>query len=417
MAFDKLKMKSIRIGCVTQNVDIVSLKEIVRDNQIDLLVFPEHIQILTLGSLSEGESAIVEFEMNWAKQINCAMVMGMQDDKGVIFNVFVNPKANDNDTKSHLYIKHTMTDCSAFEWGNYAELSKRMFEPILFNGWRIGMTICYDSTFPIFSRLYGKQGVDLLVNSTGYDAKKDKWFRYHKVRSIENNCNSVVTMLWDEDSRNPPTYCFNREGGTVNPQKCIDDLIVIYEIEYVKGTPEIDEYTKKQQESVNKTFDLKIPVGNVWKLIEKSEFVDKNVYCYCQKNRNVIFCVINGREILKPEKVLQLLYNKNLDFIENKSFVIVNQHKHLSDAFFQTKLETVLKVRAMENYCVVVMESDGFSKCYQCTNYKTSQVVKPTNGFFGVDLRRANGPKRTGLHNSEKWNSNIELLVNKVSKM
>lgn len=162
---------------------------------------------------------------------------------------------------------------------------------------------------------------------------------------------------------------------------------------------------------------MKIPVGNVWKLIEKSEFVDKNVYCYCQKNWNVIFCVINGNEILKPEKVLQLLYNKNLDFIENKSFVIVNQHKHLSDAFFQTKLDTVLKVRAMENYCVVVMESNGFSKCYQCTNYKTSQVVKPTNDFFGIDLRRANGPKRTRLHNSEKWNSNIEFLVNKVSKM
>jgi predicted amidohydrolase len=417
MAFDNLMMKSIRIGCVTQDVDIVSLKEIVRDNQIDLLVFPEHIQVLKLGSLSKGESAIVEFEMNWAKQIDCAMVMGMRDDKGVIFNVFVNPKANENETKSHLYIKHTMTDYSAFEWNNYAELSKRMFEPILFHEWRIGMTICYDSTFPIFSRLYGKQGIDLLVNSTGYDAKKDKWFRYHKVRSIENNCNSVVTMLWDEDSRNPPTYCFNREGGTIDPQKCIDDNILIYEIEYDRGAPEIDEYTKRQKESVNKNSDLKIPVGNVWKLIEKSDVVDKNVYCYHHKNRNVIFCVINDNEILKPEKVLQLLYNKKLDSVENKSFVVVNQHKHFSDTFFQTKLETVLKVRAMENYCVVIMESAGFSKCYQCTNYKTSQVVKPTNGFFGVDLRRAIGPKRTGLHNSEKWNSNIELLINKVSKM
>lgn len=43
-------MKNIRIGCVTQNVDVVSLKEIVRDNQIDLLVFPEHIQKITLDN-------------------------------------------------------------------------------------------------------------------------------------------------------------------------------------------------------------------------------------------------------------------------------------------------------------------------------------------------------------------------------
>ena len=409
-------MERLRVGCVTQYEDIISLKNLVRDNDIDLLVFPEHIQVLGIGCLPEEETSIIEFEMSLAKRINCAMIVGIKDSN-TVFNVFVNPKAKENETPSHVYIKHTMTSHSAFEWDNYEQLCKKMFQPILFHGWRIGMTICYDSTFPVFSRLYGKQGVDLLVNSTGYDAKKDKWFKYHKVRSIENNCNSIVTMLWDEYSRNPPTYCFNRAGGVINPQNCIDDYVVLYEIEKDKGLPEIDEYTKKQNESVNKNIDLKIPVGNVWKLIEKSDFVDKNVYCYSHKNRNVIFCVINGKEILKPEKVLQLLYNKNLDSIENKSFVIVNQFEHFSYIFFQTQLETVLKVRAMENYCVVIMESDSFSKCYQCTNYKTSQVVKPTHDFFGVDLRRANGPKRTGMHNSEKWNLNVELLVNMISKM
>ena len=406
-------MKSIRIGCVTQNVGLVFLKEIVRDNQIDLLVFPEHIQILTLGSLSEGESAIVEFEMNWAKQIGCAIVMGMQDDNGVVFNVFVNPKANENETKSHLYIKHTMTDYSAFEWSNYAEISKRMFEPILFQGWRIGMTICYDSNFPVFSRMYGKQGVDLLVNSTGYDAKKDKWFRYHKVRSIENNCNSVVTMLWDEDSHNPPTYCFDREGGTINPQKCIDDHVVIYEIEYDKGVAEEDEYFN-QKESINKCIDIRIPVGNVAKLIEKSEQVDKNIFCYPHNNRNVIFCIIKGNDILKPEKVLKLLYNKHLDSIENKCFVIVNQYNHFSNSFFHTQLETILKVRAVENLCAVVLESDNLCRCYQCTNYKTSQIIKSAKGYFGLDLKRTHGPKHSGLHNKKQWNPNIEFLVGKL---
>ena len=311
-----------------------------------------------------------------------------------------------------------MTNHSAFEWENYAELCERMFQPILFHGWRIGMTICYDSNFPIFSRMYAKQGVDLLVNSTGYDAKKSKWFKYHKVRSIENHCNSVVTMRFDEDTKkgNPPTYCFNRQGCSVAPETLVDDFVYIYEIDYDKGTPEVDEYYAKQKSTSNKIKDIiKIPKGNIEKLLANAAPVDKHTFCYRHKSRNVILCLIKGNDIMKPEKVLELLYNKRLDAIENKCFVVVNRHKHLSESFFKTQLDTVLKVRAIENYCAVILESDSFNKCYQSTYCKDSQVIKPTpGGFFGIDPRRATGPKHTGLHQIKQWNPNIEFLVSKL---
>lgn len=411
-------MKNIRIGCVTKVVyeeDTALIRKIVKDNEIDLLVFPEmHDFTVDLGlpGLPEGESKVIGFEMDWAKQVDCAVVMGMEDDRGNIFNVFVNPNPEDDETPSHIYVKHTMTNHSAFEWENYAELCERMFQPISFHGWRIGMTICYDSNFPVFSRMYGKHGVDLIVNNTWKNANKSKWFKYHKVRSIENHCASVVTMFRDENTKesNLPTYCFNNRGGIIEKEKCIENICV-YEIEYDKGVAEEDEYFN-QKESINKNVDLRIPLGNVAKLIEKSDQIVKNIYCYSYKNRNVIFCIVKGNDILKPEKVLNLLYNKHLDSIENKCFVIVNQYNHFSDKFFRTQLETVLKVRAVENLCAVILESDNVCRCYQCTNYKTSQVIKPAKGYFGLDLKRTHGPKHTGLHHKNQWNSNIQFLVN-----
>ena len=71
--------------------------------------------------------------------------------------------------------------------------------------------------------------------------------------------------------------------------------------------------------------------------------------------------------------------------------------------------------RAVENYCAVILESDKFNKCYQSTYCKDSQVIKPiSGGFFGIDPRRATGPKHTGLHQNKQWDSNIVFLVNKL---
>ena len=414
-------MENIRIGCITKIVcekDTASIKKIVKDCNIDLLVFPEmhdSTADMSLDSLPEGQSDIIEYEMRWAKKIGCAIVVGVEDERDNIFNVFVNPNIKENDTQSHIYIKHTMTSHSAFEWGNYAALCDRIFQPILFNGWRIGMTICYDSNFPIFSRMYGEQGVDLIISNSWKNANKSKWLKYHKVRSIENDCTSVVTMFRDKNTKesNPLTYCFNNKGGLIEPEKCVEGIYV-YEIIHGKGNAEKDEYFN-QKESLNNNIDIRIPKYNIQKLLTKANPVAKNILCYHQKNQNVIFCIINGNDILKPEKVLSLLYNKKLDSIDNKCFILVNQHKHIAEKFFQTQLDTVLKVRAVENLCAVILESDNICRCYQCTNYKTSQVVQSENGYFGIDLKRTHGPKHTGLHQNKRWSSNIEFLVKKIT--
>ena len=65
------------------------------------------------------------------------------------------------------------------------EIAKDLFDPILFKGYLIGMTICYDCNHALFSRMYGIYGIDLIINSTGGNVVYDKWFKYNKVRAIE----------------------------------------------------------------------------------------------------------------------------------------------------------------------------------------------------------------------------------------
>lgn len=45
----------------------------------------------------------------------------------------------------------------------------------------------------------------------------------------------------------------------------------------------------------------------------------------------VVFYLVEENDILKPEKVLSLLYDKELMKIRNKRYVIVNIHNNIED--------------------------------------------------------------------------------------
>ena len=119
----------------------------------------------------------------------------------------------------------------------------------------------------------------------------------------------------------------------------------------------------------------------------------EGIFVYEIRDINVVFCLIEGIDILKPEKVLTLLYAKELMKIGNKRYIIVNKHKHIEDEFYKNKLSVVLKVRSMENFCAVIVESDNINNCYQCGKNRTAQVLKSENGMYGIDLDRTSGPE------------------------
>ena len=76
--------------------------------------------------------------------------------------------------------------------GDYEEAIEEIFTPIEYKGFRIGITICYDSNKSIFSKAY--DDIDLLLNLTGGHVDYKKWSIYQRARALENKCNCRV--IW-----------------------------------------------------------------------------------------------------------------------------------------------------------------------------------------------------------------------------
>lgn len=56
-------------------------------------------------------------------------------------------------------------------------------------GWKTGLSICYDLRFPELYRQYGKQRVDLILNIANWpDTRIEHWKTLNKARAIENQC-------------------------------------------------------------------------------------------------------------------------------------------------------------------------------------------------------------------------------------
>lgn len=404
--------------------------EVVKKADFDIFVLPEFayfpfedlFEESDLGN-DEDKERIFDACIDFSKEIGKAVVICSADREDTIFSVFANAFADETETAAALYFKHTMTNFSAFDFGNYREIAESLFQPIVYKGYKIGMTICYDCNHAIFSRLYGMNGVEVLINSTGGDVVYDKWYKYNKVRAIENNCYNFVTMGGDGTVRNPHAYVygFGPNGQELKPYNLMrktDELnspggIYIYDTSTDDGQASPDT-SLNQPKTLNKRQHLEIPVGGVDKILSKSKKVAEGIYVCKVKDQNVVFCLVEGNDILKPEKILPRLYARELKHIGNKRYILVNKHQYIADEFFCSKLSVVLKVRAMENYCAVILESENINECYQSGQNRTAQVLRPVNGHFGIDLKRTTGPEaiwKNKIGMRAQWRENFEWLI------
>lgn len=406
----------------------------VRNSDIDILVFPEFSYIPFVNEFIQSDWANIDNAdflckkaIELSQNIECAVIICNQDSFGTIISIYANAFASEKETKTKYYIKHTQTDYSAFDFKDYKELSKDLFEPIIYKGKRIGTTICYDCNHALFSRMYGINGVDIIINSTGGNVVYDKWYKYNKARAIENNCFTFVTMGGDDLRRksNSFVYGFAPSGkelipSLLNGQKAeklnIPGTIYIYDTFSYDGTSEEDK-SIEQAESVNKNIDILISKNDIDGFVKSGYYISDNIRIVKNKGNNIVLCLITEEEIMKPEKVLKLLYSEKLKEIENKRYIIINHWDKMDYEFYKTKLSVVLKVRAMENYCAVILDSDKFTKCFQCGQNRTSQVIQPENGKFGIDLKRTGGPEtiwRNKQGMRKGWRTNFEWLINSI---
>ncbi len=234
----KYSKEGLKIGLYLQTDELENEKdfkkaiEFVKKSDVDIFVLPEfcyvpfhHLlhnsDILSMEDFDKIYDACLEF----SKDIGKAVIVSSVDKYSTIFSVFANAFADESETQATIYVKHTATFYSAFDLENYKDLSKSIFGGIIYKGYRIGMTICYDCNHSLFSRVYGLMDIDIIINSTGGDVVYDKWYKYNKVRAIENSCYNFVTMGGNGNVKNPRGYVFgfNPEGKELKPINLIKE--------------------------------------------------------------------------------------------------------------------------------------------------------------------------------------------------
>lgn len=430
--------ESVKIGLYLQTNELHSDRKafdeamaIVRKSDIDILVLPEFSYVpfsseyCQVDFLNNNEMQVLyDKALDLSRDIRRAIVVCNEDRYGTIMSLYANAFAEGEETMWQGYIKHTMTNFSACEIGNYSQYADEAFQPIIYKSQRIGLTICYDCNHSMFSREYGLNGVDIILNSTGGNVVYDKWYKYNKARAIENHCFTFVTMGGSGNTDNPHNYVygFTPEGKEMHPvllngkdsgKRNFSGGIYVYDTAEYDGKSESDP-SINQIESVNKKSDLDISVDDIDAFIGRGKPLIDGIRILKLKGMNVVMCIVGGEDIMKPEQVLKLLYAKELKPLPNKRYIIVNCWNHVDMDYYRTKLSVILKVRAMENYCAVILASQNLTKCYQCGQNRTAQVVKAIDGKFGIDLSRTGGPEtiwrnKPGMKAS--WRDNIEWLI------
>lgn len=438
---DERKNKGIKIGLYLQTQTVHNPEafqramKIAADNDFDILVFPEDCYCPEIEELwqldiaqKENVEQIREYCLNLSRQINKAVVFSPFDKYCTPYSVFANYKANETETEFAVYIKHTMAESSVFDFADYKEIAMEMFCPIIYKGYKIGMTICYDCNHAPFSRMWGLNGIDIILNSTGGDVVYDKWYKYNKVRAMENQCYNFVTMggAGTNDKSHTYVYGFNPEGGELLFHNLMIDTdrpneintIYVYDTSLDNGKAQI-ENSLYQKETVNKHQDYFFPAGHIHTVLEQAEKIDENIHILSYNENTIVFCMVDGMDIMKPEHPLRLLYSDKLKKYQNKRYILINHHKReLEQYFFETKLSVVLKVRAMENFCAVILESPNIKHCYQTGNNRTAQVIPAEDGYYGIDISRTSGPEAIWKNKQGMkcaWRQNFEWLIDQIS--
>lgn len=125
----------------------------------------------------------------------------------------------------------------------------------------------------------------------------DKWFKYNKVRAIENECYTLVTMGGDGSVENGHNYVFgfNKNGGQLSPVNLCGDSskhnvpggLYVFQIRTDEGMPEVD--NSNQIETENKNWQLKYPVGGSEELLQYAEKISDDIFCKKVGDSNVFF--------------------------------------------------------------------------------------------------------------------------------
>lgn len=201
-----LPKHSLRVGVIqttsTDNVE-ANLNQIskalkkLRGKKLDLVCLPENALYFRLKpALAKGfgfdltESFWRHFQ-NWSAEENCEILIGSVPlkEKGYVTNATIRVRGKKLEPvyrKIHLFdvdVKGAppVRESEQFRHGDFPEV-------IDINGWKIGLTICYDLRFSELFYKYARQGVHLLMVPAAFlvPTGKAHWHILLRARAIES---------------------------------------------------------------------------------------------------------------------------------------------------------------------------------------------------------------------------------------
>ena len=413
-----------------------------KKNNLDLLVFPEFTYCPDDDILNKSNffdygydeeykyDDIIEIYKEYAKEANCPIIISKFDNEGYIYGLFVSPFSDE----IKWYGKHIGTEFSSFDLCDYDEAISEIFSPIEYKGFKIGITICYDSTKPLFSKAYGD--IDILLNLTGGHVDYKKWSIYQKGRALECKCTNLCVMsYYNEEARNN-SYIFAFDGfGKKIPYTIINNKTLknnhcrngLYLFEINKKSPDFRNFNVKDGEddefldskaTINKNITFSVSKNEILKFLTDKNQIDDGLYVIKLPEYNLIIADLPENEIENPILVENLLYNEALKQYKNKKYLILNRWDNLNYEYYKKRLSTILKTRAAENFCIVMLLSNIIDTCIQVGLNKNVQIIKCDNNKYGLDLKRASGPESFWKNSSsgvkKAWREKYEMLVDKL---
>ena len=438
----------MRVGLYVQNLsqDEQGLKKeyerIIKtaaDSRLDLLVFPEHawcpgVEDYQAIDFEKDDneticSVLQRVVGSIAKKAKCSVIFNRALEDGRIMSTFVGAGV------LRCYYKHIATTISPFSFTDYNEIFLRAgeYDAIDAGSYKLGMTTCYDSTNPLLNRIWGLQDVDLIANSTGGHVDYKKWTYYQKTRAIENNCFTVCTMAYCDSEKKNASYAmgfdpwgrpiqFENATGKIRngrefPERPGELYVATLDLSLRKTSPKlgtVDEYID-QAPSINKQQDLFLDPEAIDEELQSCRNLATGLYVKPLRELNVVYVVVEGRDIYRPELIQPMFYAPELRDMPNKRYVLINRWSSLGKSEYECFLSNIIRVRAAENYCACLLTSDSEVQCYQVGRNKNSQVVALSKQGFGIDLSRTSGPeaiwqtKAVGVH--ADWRVNYEKMV------
>jgi len=217
----KEEYKKIAVQCKKAKLDILVCPEVTYSVYSDILA-----EMRPLDCFEDNAQRQKWFKTasDIADEAGCPVVYGDLFYYGkdrCYYEFYCNPWATGDETKFKMYIKNTITEVSPLSNPDYAKLIDEIFEPIRYKGAKIGMTICYDNYAALFSRAYGINGMEILINCTGSHVDYYKWSNLQRARAIENRSYAFCTMnYYNKDKINKSNvFGYSPQGACLIPNR------------------------------------------------------------------------------------------------------------------------------------------------------------------------------------------------------